>query len=131
MRYQRGYIAITAVLVLSALFLSVSISVASRGITANDTSLASHTSTKARYAAESCIEYGLMRIQDSLAYAGGESVPVGENVCVLMPILGTGIGSRTLHAYSMIDGYTYRVEAVVSVTGSSLQLSSFERVSTF
>ena len=131
MRSSQGYIAITAVLVLSALFLSMSISVASRGITASDTSYAGHMEKKVRYITEACVEYGLLRLRDTYRYAGGETISIGDEQCVIMPIAGGDTPQRTLHAYSMIDGYTYRVEVIISMEGSDIEVVTFDRVRTF
>lgn len=131
MKRTRGFIALTTVLILSALFLSVGISIASRALSASTVSIALAERDRARYRAEACAERALMELQRTLDYTGNERVLVEDGSCDILSIMGNGNTNRTIHTVSTIGAHTYRIQAVVSTVSPKMVVTSFERVVNF
>lgn len=131
MKYTQGFIALSSVLILSAIFLSISISIASRAISGSDTSIALHEKEHARFQAESCIGYALLELQRTLNYQGDEGILIHGGSCTIHAIGGDGNENRTVQAESTVGSHTYRIEAVVGEISPELTIASWERVESF
>ena len=131
MKNNQGFIALTSVLVLSAIFLSLSISVASHAISGSKMNSSVYASNKAKILAESCVEYALSELQRSTSYVGGEQIVIGDESCDILTVEGTGNAQRTIQTESTVLEHTYRLEVVVSEVDPSIQISSWEPVINF
>ncbi len=131
MKYTQGFIALASVLVLSAIFLSISISIASRAISGSDTSIGMHEREVARFIVMACVEHALVELQRTLNYDGEESILVGDTPCEIESIGGDGNTNRTIHAESQVGSVVYRVVVDVAVVSPHLSITSYERVASF
>lgn len=129
-RQIQGFIALTSVLILSAIFLSITISLASRAIVRLDDSVAFRERDQARYLTEACIENTLLEIQQTLAYQAGEVILVGDSSCEIIEIREES-GETVIQAQSTVGAHTYRMQAAVSLISPDMSISSFGRVTTF
>jgi len=127
----QGFIALTSVLILSAIFLSVTISVASRAITVSDTSTAFRERDTARYVAHGCLEYARMELERTLDYQGNEGILIGEESCQIHDIEGSGNTNRVLKVQSTIGSHTYYIEDVIGNVSPDMTITSSERVTEF
>ena len=130
MKKSRGFIALTSVLILSAIFLSISISVASRAISGSDTAIVLYERDVAYFRAVACVEYGLMELQRTLHYEGEEGILVGDGICNIS-IGGEGNENRTLQAESIVNEHVTRIEVIVEEVSPTLIISSQEEVDSF
>jgi len=128
---NRGFIALTAVLVLSAIFLSFSITVITHALTGSDQALSVLARDKAQFVTESCLEYALLKLPQSLNYAGNESILVGDETCEILRMIETGNSTRIIQAQSTVSGYTYRAEVVIQTISPEIVISSWEAVQNF
>lgn len=131
MKHNQGFIALTSVLILSAIFLSLSISVASRAISGSKIDTSVYVSSKAQILAESCIEYALTELQRSTNYVGGDNITIGDESCDILTVEGAGNRNRTIKAESTVSGHVYRLKVVVSEVDPRIQIASFEPVINF
>lgn len=131
MKTNQGFMALTSVLVLSAIFLSLSISIATHAISGSKTNTSVHASNKAKFLAESCVEYALAELQRSALYDGDEQVQIGEESCDILTVQGTGNTDRIIQTESTVSGHVYRWEVVVSEIDPSIQITSWEPVTNF
>lgn len=131
MKYQRGFIALTTVLVLSAIFLSLCISMASRAIGGADIGVLAYEADRTQDLAEGCVEYALLELHRSLNYAGDESILIDGAPCLILPILGTGNTNRVIQAQSSVSNHMYRVEVELSTVNPQIEIASWKPVTNF
>lgn len=124
---NQGFIALAAVLIISAVFLSVAISVASRAISQLDGELAMYEREVARYRAEGCAEVALMELQRTLSFNGDESVSINGDQCEILLLAGTG-DSHTIQTQSVAGSHTYYNEVITTAISPEMVLSSFRRI---
>ena len=127
-QYARGFIALTSVLILSAIFLSMSISVASRAISESNTAFAFQEHNTARYVARACLEYARMKLERTLDYQGNEGILIHGQSCQILNIEGVGITNRTLRVESIVGAYTYRIEEIIETVSPHMVITSSKRV---
>ena len=127
----KGFVALTSVLILSALFLSVSISIALRAISGSEMSTALFERDRARYMAEACAEYAMMELTRTLNYNGDESILVGDDSCEILEIEGEGNVNRIVRTESNVGAHAYHLEVVISSVSPEMTISSYARVAHF
>lgn len=130
MKYTHGFIALTSVLVLSAVFLSVTISMVSRAISGSSVAAALVERDSARHLAEACVERGLYELVRTLDYDGSDSIVMDDGSCDVVT-LGEGLSNRELHAEATIGSHTYRIEVILESISPSVLMTSYERVTQF
>jgi|APSaa5957512622_1039677.scaffolds.fasta_scaffold114371_2 hypothetical protein len=122
---NQGYIAFSSLLVISAVVLAVSVSVALQGVTESQASLTYKKGQESMMAANGCIEEALIRLRDSVNYTGG-SLGLGNSNCVIA-LTGTG-ADRTIVVTSTITDppdYVKHLEATVKRAGNSVNVISW------
>lgn len=127
----QGFIALTSVLILSAVFLSITLSVTSRSIITSGSSIAFHERDIARQLAYACIEYARMELQRTLDYKGGETVLLGERSCEILEIEGVGDTNRLLEVQITVGAHTYRLKDSIEKVSPEMIITSTERVVQF
>lgn len=130
-KHTRGFVALTSVLVLGAILLSITISTASRSITAADLGTALYAKEKAETLAHLCAEHALIELERTLGYVGDESIVVGDESCDILTITGTGNTERTISSMSTVGGHVHRTRVIVSSVSPDLTITSWESVSSF
>jgi hypothetical protein len=131
MTYSHGFIALTAVLVLSAIFLSVTITIASRAITESQSTIAYLERDQAQFRTEACIEHALVELMRTFEYDGNETISIDDGECAIGSISGSGWEGRTIEAWSTVGAHTYRVVVRTEEHDASIVVSSYERVVAF
>lgn len=127
----KGFIALSSVLIMSAIFLSISISMASHAISGSGTGVALYENNAAQMLAQSCLEHALLELQRTLVYGGDESILIDETSCVILPIGGSGNHDRTVQVVGTFGSHTYRIQVVVDTVSPEVTLASYERVTSF
>ena len=130
-KYTQGFIALTSVLILSAIFLSMSISVASRAISESDSVIAFRERDTARYLARACLEYARMELERTLDYQGNEGILIQRQTCQILNIEGIGTTNRTVRVQSTVGSHTYRIEDVIETVSPNMVITSSEQVIQF
>ena len=125
-RYNSGFVALAAVLILSAVFLSVAIGIASKAISHLDADLALYERDLAQYSAHACIEIMLLRLQSELDLSDEEYV-VGETVCQVENLLREG-QEGVFFIQSAVGDHVYRSEVFFEEISPEVVLSSVRRV---
>ena len=119
-KLNQGFIAISTVLVLSAIFLSISLGMSLRAIAGTDVSIALNEREKARLLAHGCLDYG-----------GNEGILIGEGACEIFNIEGSGNNNRILMVESTIGEHTVRIKDVIEQISPNMIILSSERVVSF
>lgn len=128
---MRGFIALTSILIIGALILTISIGLSLRSIGETQISLAEQESHRALALANLCAEAALMKLESVLNYGGNESMAVGGQSCDIMSIEGSGNLNRIVKAKSTVSGHTKKVKVVVSRISPVMQITSWEEVADF
>lgn len=131
MKEKNGFVALTAVLVLSAIFLSVSISIASHAISGSGSNTSLYASHKAKVSAASCVEYALLKMQRTEGYGGNEGILIDEEECEILSVSGTET-ERSIQVQSSVFEHVYRIEAITDETDPAvMEIASYEAVTNF
>lgn len=123
---EQGLVAITSLLIISAVVLSVAISVSLLGVGGAQNSLTYKKGVETLKIAESCVEEGLLRLRDDVNYSGG-TLQVGGGSCTIM-VSGTG-SNRTLNVTGRLPGppsYERSIEVTVRRAGKSINLVTWQ-----
>ncbi|MFZ2252826.1 MAG: hypothetical protein WAW13_01475 [Minisyncoccia bacterium] len=127
----QGFIALASVLILSAIFLSLSIGIATRAIREAKTDTALRERDSALYLSEACAEYARMELERTLDYQGNEGILMDEGSCQILPIEGVGNTNRILRVQSTVGTHTYRIEYGILTVSPHMVITSSERVTSF
>ncbi len=130
-KHQSGFIAISTVLILSAIFLSISLGMAVRAISGIDASTGFHQAEAARLLALGCRDYARMELLRTLDYAGNESILIDGNTCEIFDIQGSGNEDRILMTEGTVGNHTVRMKDVIEQISPNMIILSSERVVSF
>ena len=128
---QRGFIALISVLIISAVVLTIGISVSLRSIGEMKMSFDKQESRRALALAGLCAEQALMKLESVFNYAGNESITIDGESCDILPIGGSGITNRTISAQSTVSNYTKKIKIEVTQISPVLEIASWQEVANF
>lgn len=128
---QKGFIALTSILIIGALILVISVGLSLRSVSEAQISVSEQESHVALALANLCAETALMKLEGILNYNGNEMVDVDGVSCDIMNIEGSGNLNRTVKAKSTVSGYAKKVKVVVSKISPVMQITSWEEVADF
>jgi hypothetical protein len=128
---SQGFIALTSVLILSAVFLSIAISVNLNAVSVFDTSVSFRDRDTARYIAHACEEYALMELERTLDYQGNENLVIDNKTCEIHDIEGEGEANRVLKVQSTIGSHTYYIEDIIEEVSPEMIITSSKRTDQF
>jgi hypothetical protein len=128
---QKGYIAITSILLISALVLTITIGASLRAIDQTKIVLDEQESHRALALANACAEIGTMKLLSVFQYAGNEVITVGSESCNIEAMSETGNFNRTVKAQGTVTGITKKVSLNVYQVSPVTQITSWQEVSDF
>lgn len=128
---QNGFIALTTILIMSVLMLSVGIGVTLRSISAGDISSGEEFSARAAALSEACAENAVLRLKNNLSYSGNENIIIETGAsCDILPLEGVGNTNRTIKTQSTVNGYKRKTRAVL-VSVIPLKIGEWRSVGDF
>jgi hypothetical protein len=128
-----GYIALTAVLILSSILLLVIISYTYVSILRRLNYQDAALKTKSRLAAESCLEEARLRLAVNSSYAGNEIITIANGSdpihCVILPVTVNGT-QKTLSVQGSVASTASRpiTNIVLVVDGTTLEQISRQEI---
>lgn len=129
---QEGFIALTSILIVGAIVLTISIGLSLRSIGETNMSLGEQLSNRASGLAHACAEDALLKLKNDLNYSGNETVIIDRSdSCDILAIEGSGNTDRTIKTQAMFSGFTRKVKVVISQVNPTTQITSWEEVSDF
>ncbi len=128
--YRRGYIALVSVILMSALGVSIMISVIAAGVNASKTDFSLQQSGAARSVASSCAEEALQRIVETATTSSSGNLSIGSGTCTYL-ISSTGGENITIQSTGILGSVTSKIRVVLATTTPAISLSSWEEVSDF
>lgn len=126
---QSGFVALTTLLVISAVVLAISISVTLIGISNLQNSLDLKRKNELNVISKGCVEEALLQIRNDSAYLGVANFPIGNGFCTIS-VSGTGL-DRTVNIEAKINGimsYTKRYQVILKTSGKSVSIISYNEV---
>lgn len=85
-----GYVAITAAILIVAMFVIVVFVVGKSSFLNRDNISDTHFKEKSIALAEGCFQVALFRLTEDATYAGGETVPIDSDTCRIISVVASG-----------------------------------------
>lgn len=125
---DNGFIALTSLLIISAIALAIAVSISLLGIGETKSSLDYKKGREVYYIARGCLDESLLQLKSDETYPG-ETFPFGNGACNIV-VSGTS-GSYTIDIEATLPGnpqYLKRLQAQVMKSGNSINLISMEQI---
>ena len=127
---RKGYIALISVILISAIGLSIMLSVIAAGVDASKTDFSLQQSGAARSIASSCAEEALQVILETAATSSNGNLTVASGTCSYL-ITSTNGQNITISSTGVLGTVTSKIKVVIASTSPSVTLSSWEEVADF
>ncbi len=127
-RYRNGYVFLVSVLMISAIVISITMSLLLLGLSAEMSGSAVEKSAQAMEIAQSCAERAILALQQGTDYAGDESLAIHGGTCVIHAIGGSGNTSRVICIEGILGRYRHVLEIVIQRVLPSTTVQSFREV---
>lgn len=134
---ERGFIALSFVIMVSAIAILISVGTILRSISELRMSLYQEKSSKASASVNACGEYAVRKISttsDSLPgwdYTGGELFDLGDSNCYIYPVVASGT-SKVIYASSTVSSFTRKLKIEVGTsTNTFVNIQSWSEISDF
>lgn len=121
-----GYIAITSAIIISIVLMAVVLATGATGFRSRANTLAASYKAESRYLAEACVDYALLELAENTAYAGNETVAVGEKTCAILPIESLAENPPKKQIRTNATVMNAKTSLKVKVISSDLSLFSWE-----
>lgn len=131
---QHGFIALTSILIISALILLLVVGVSLRSIGATNIALDFHQATRALTAANACAEIGLMKLLTTHNYLGNETIAIGSQNCFIANSATTTANpnlNRTFKTTSTVANFTRKNQVAITQVSPTTTISSWQEVADF
>lgn len=127
---KSAFVAMMSVLIVSALVLSISVTIVFVNINAMKNSLLLKNSDQARMLANSCSEYALQEIALDHSFSGSDNLVLGEGECSYNVVIGVG-ERRTIESLGKTKNNTRREKIEVDLLSPSINIASRQEVANF
>lgn len=125
--FQSGYIAIVTALILSLLVLFVGVSTGTITLLSRYSRLEALNKNISAGTAQSCLQYGLLKLGEDYNYAGDATITVSGYDCHLYSISTSG-SNKILKAKSSVYGDTTNYQLTVDASLTPLTLEEVPRL---
>lgn len=122
---QKGFIALVSLLIISAVALSIAVSIVIIGVGEADVAFSTRQGNEATQIAQSCVEEALFRLRGNNGYVGG-SLSVGNGSCT---ITVSGTTTKTITATATLSGppsYQKQIVATAKQAGYSVVIQTWQ-----
>lgn len=125
---QSGYIALLAVLIMGAAATAISLMLLTAGTDSQRSILVEQQSKQARSLAVACTEEALQLIHDNIAFAGTNSLSLGQGTCSYT-VSVTAPTTRSLTISGTVGNVIKKVQAYVTIKSTSISITSWQEIS--
>ncbi len=123
---QKGYIALIALIIISAVTLAIALSMNGLSITETDTSLVRQQSAQAEQAAYSCLQEAYLRLMRDGAYSGGTILNVAPGTCTVVSVTTPIPADRIVTVSANIGDVQRQFTGRVTIAPAGLTLVSWQ-----
>lgn len=127
LKIQKGFIALTTVLIISAIVLMVGIGLSLRSINEAEMSLQGNLSLQAHYLANLCAEQALMRLKEDSNYTGDETINMENGSCQILPIEGNWIVKVSATSFDQVN----KIKILIDQINPEMIIDSWSEVADF
>ena len=128
---DKGYIALIAVLVASALTLAISIGMSIVAVSGTEAVGAFEGSYQARSIAASCADTAISKLKQDADYEGGEDISIGEYACHVYLISGTGNTDREISVETSVGGFVRKLSVKIAEVNPVTEVTLWKEVRDF
>lgn len=125
---ESGYVALLAVLIVGAAAAAIALVLLTTGIDSQRAALIEQQSKQAHGLAVACTEEALQVIHDNIAFAGTNSLSLGQGSCSYTVAVTAGT-TRTITVSGTVGNVVKKVQAYVTIGSSTISISSWQEVS--
>lgn len=127
---QKGFVALIGVLIVSAIGLTVSVSLISLGLSSSQTSFVNFRGSQAVVLANSCAESALQEIRDSNSYIGTNTYNLGSGSCTFT-VTSNGAQNRTIQSEGRVDSLRSRIIVTIDAINPDINITGWQEVADF
>ncbi|MDP3962890.1 MAG: hypothetical protein Q8Q39_00105 [bacterium] len=127
---KKGFITLISVLVVSAVGLSIALSLLLLGLGSSQTSFALAQSMQARSLANACAEESLRRVKNSLSFSGTSSLTFFGGTCTYS-VANIGAQSRTITISGAVGTIVRKVSISISQITPFINVVSWQEIDNF
>lgn len=131
MKKEQGFIALSAVLVLSAVFLTLVTGSVIRSIGLSKSVTATQSSAASTALAHACVSRALAEITQNLEYTGDEQLTFPSGSCEIFPIDDAVPEERELRVEAIVGGHVHRMVVTVANISPDVVIDSYQSVISF
>lgn len=128
---QLGYVALIAVLIIGAAVLNISLSSVIVSITNNMNGLSYQNLSQATALSHACGEKALMDLKENEAYAGNETVNLGNGTCEVLVVENLGDQSRVIKTIGRVNNTIRKTRIEISSINPDINIVSWQEVTDF
>jgi hypothetical protein len=125
MHKTKGYIALTTVLLVSAVTLVVTVTVTFVSLNEGQSSLASSKGEERLSFVDGCTEDAILKIRNNASYAGGTTTTPDGNCTIVVSKVGT---VYTVTASPADMTYVKKIQAVVTRGATTVTITSWQEI---
>lgn len=126
MKNEPGFIALIAVLILSAVALVLGTGLSLRTVGEANVQTYAEYASRAEQAANYCAERALDSLKADLSYAGNQMLSLNGDDCRILAVGGTGNNDRTITATSTVEGASRVIYIIVLEVDPLLKIGTWE-----
>lgn len=127
-RNQSGYIALLAVLITGAAATAISLVLLTAGSDSQRSALTEQQSKQSRSLAVACTEEALQIVHDNIAFAGTNTLSLGQGSCTYVVTVLTGT-TRSIAVSGTVGNVVRKIQAYVTIGTTSISVTSWQEVS--
>jgi hypothetical protein len=126
-RSEAGYIALITVLVVGAAAAAIALALLLGGTDSQRSTLIEQQSAQARSLANACAEEAMQQIHDNIAYAGSNTLTLGQGGCTYSVTMQTGI-TRSITVSGTVGNVVRKIQAYATIGSTSISITSWQEV---
>jgi len=127
---NNGFVALLGVMVVTAIGLTVSVTLLASGSFTAQNSKILEDKYEARTLADACAEKALANIQVNTSYTGSENLNIGAGSCSFL-VIDAGGSNREINSEGIVGNSIVRLKVLVNQVVPQVVTSSWQEVSSF
>ena len=124
---ETGYVALITVLVVGAAATAIALALLLGGTDSQRSTLIEQQSAQARSLANACAEEAMQQIHDNIAYAGSNTLTLGQGGCTYSVTVQTGT-TRSITVSGTIGNVVRKIQAYATIGSTSISITSWQEV---
>jgi len=128
---SKGYIALTTVLILTAVMLIIVLGLNLNAISESKIAISEEASQKAFYLATACAEDAIRKLKDDINYAGNETIAIGAESCFIETVEGSGNTNRVVKTQSTVGEHTRKIKVEIATVNPDTAITSWQEVADY